>query len=147
MPTWSMAFACTWWWLVELDAGGGGELVWTDHGAPNPGDEPALCSSWAGRFGNAAPRPPGGTLPAVPVPLLIWWATDESIWTASGLTGAGEGDAASGSAAASGEPRRSGRLRGRWLTGPRGVGGDSAALEDSVRRLDDCCWRLFRPRG
>ena len=115
---WLMALA--WTGLMELGAvGGGEELVWTDHGVPNPGMEaedeftPALCISCAGRFGNAAPRPPDNMLPVLPLPLFMWWAMGESIWIVCGFTGEGDGDAASASASCSGEPRGSGCLCGR----------------------------------
>lgn len=101
---------------MELGAGGGEELVWTDHGVPNPGDEPALCISWAGRFGKAALRLPDNMLPVpplLPLPIFIWWAMGESIWIAFGFTEVGDGDAASAWAGSTGEPRSSGRLCGR----------------------------------
>lgn len=99
---WLMALA--WMGLMELGAGGGEELVCTDHGVPNPGiegeDEPtlALCISWVGRFGKAALRPPDNMLPVLlllPLPLFIWWAMGESIWILCGFTEVGDGDAAS----------------------------------------------------
>lgn len=105
---------------MELGAGGGEELVWTDHGVPNPGREGeveptlALCSSWVGRFGKAALRPPDNMLPVLLPPLpFIWWAMGESIWILRGFTEVGDGDAASASASSTGEPRGSGCLCGR----------------------------------
>lgn len=107
---WLMAFA--WMGLMELGAGGGEELVWTDHGVPNPvregEDEPtlALCISWVGRFGKAAPRPPDNMLPVLLLPLpFIWWAMGESIWILFEFTEVGDGDAASASASSTGEPQ------------------------------------------
>lgn len=63
-------------WMPGLmGAGGGEELVWTDHGVPKPGregevDPPlALCISWVG-LGNAALRPPDNMLAELlPLPL------------------------------------------------------------------------------
>lgn len=63
--------------LAELETGGGGELVCTDHGVPK-----------AGRVGEAEPPPPGfcisgkaaASMLLPPVPLLMWWALGDSIW-------------------------------------------------------------------
>lgn len=62
-------------WMGLMGAGGGEELVWTDHGVPKPGregevDPPlALCISWVG-LGNAALRPPD-SMPAELLPLPL----------------------------------------------------------------------------
>lgn len=99
---------------MEMGAGGGDELVCTDHGVPKPGregeDEPALalCISWPGRLGKAALRPPDRMLPVLLLPLpFIWWAMGESIWSLRGFTEVGDDDAASASASSTGEPRGS----------------------------------------
>lgn len=64
--------------LAELETGGGGELVCTDHGVPK-----------AGRVGETEPPPPPGfcisgkaaaSMLLPPVPLLMWWALGDSIW-------------------------------------------------------------------
>lgn len=96
-------------WMGLMGAGGGEELVWTDHGVPKPGregelDPPlALCISWVG-LGNAALRPPDNML-AVLLPLPLWWAMGESIWI--DFTEVGDGDAASASASSREESAQS----------------------------------------
>ena len=109
---------------MEVGAGGGDELVCTDHGVPKPGsegeEEPtlALCISWVGRFGKAAPRPPDSMLPVLLPPLpFIWWAIGESIWSLCGFTEVGDDDAASTSASSTGEPRGSAALCSSCLCG------------------------------
>lgn len=126
---WLMALG--WVGLMELGAGGGDELVWTDQGVPNPGREGehepplALCISWAGRFGKAAPRPPDNMLPVLLLPL--WWTMGESIWILFGFTEVGDGDAASASVSSREESQGSAAL-GKGLNGPS-VRFDSVGLK------------------
>lgn len=64
--------------FAELETGGGGELVCTDHGVPK-----------AGRVGEAEPPPPppgfcisgnaAASMLLPPVPLLMWCALGDSI--------------------------------------------------------------------
>lgn len=99
--------------------GGGEELVWTDQGVGGkPGsdgdDDPplALWISGVGRFGKAAPSPPDSIVP-VPLPLLMWCATGESIWAVFGFTEVGEGGAPWASGSPGGQRGSAGPKPGR----------------------------------